>query len=144
MLADAQTRDEVLALLHRQLAAYQAKDLEGVMQCYLPGDAVIAYGTNLDQKVVGHSAVRQAFLDDFDGFEAASLEITWCQVCALGEVAWVASDCEAAMEVDGETYRTKARATTVLLKQDGAWRIAQSHLSFPADTSGMAGPAVVL
>ncbi len=144
MLADAQTRDEVLALLHRQQAAYQAKDLEGVMACFAPGGAVMSYGTNLDQKVVGLEAIRQAFAEDFEGFDAASLEITWSRVCAQGEVAWAAADCLAILEVDGETYRTKARATTVLLRQDGAWRIAQSHLSFPADTSGMAGPAVVL
>ena len=144
MLADPQTRDEVMAVLQRQLAAYQAKDLEGVMACFVADEAVLSYGTNLDQKVRGLQAVRQAFADDFDGFESASLSITWSQVCAQGEVAWVAADCEALMRVEGESYRTKARATTVLLKRQGQWLVAQSHLSFPADTSGMAGPAVVL
>lgn len=144
MLADEQTRDEILEVLQRQLAAYQAKDLDGVMRCYLPEEGVIAYGSNLDQKVEGFQAIREAFADDFVGFDTAGLSLLWSQVCAQGEVAWAASDCEALMVVDGETCRTRARATTVLVKRGGRWYIAQSHLSFPADTSGMAGPAVVL
>jgi len=133
MKEDQKSDAEVVETLDAMLRAYQGRDLEGVMRCYADDPDVTALGTNLDQFAVGAEKIREAYQEDFEGFDRLNIEMEGCQVSIEGHVAWVAAPCKAAFEVEGETISSDARLTGVLVKQGNQWRIIQFHLSFPAD-----------
>lgn len=141
MKADEKTEAEVVKTLNALMAAYRGRDIEKVMGFYAPDTDVTALGTNLDQFLVGVERIREAYQEDFEGFDRLGIEMGPCQVSAEGGVAWVSAPCAASFEIEGEAIRSNARVTAVLVKRDTQWLIIQFHLSFPADQQGTELPS---
>ena len=65
MKADEATSRQVGEVLKRMLAAYAAKDIEGVMQCYHHWSGVLAIGSSGDEIRLGPGDLRAGFAADF-------------------------------------------------------------------------------
>lgn len=132
MKADAATERDVIAVMNRMADAYRARDIAGVMACFVPDADVVMYGTGADEKRVGLEQIRFQAERDWAQSDEVSLKLDWVSVSAAGNVAWVAADTTLAVRVGDEALSFPARTTAVLEKRDGAWLLAQAHFSFPA------------
>jgi len=136
MIADEKTTAGVMETVALLLTAYEACNLEAVMDLYAPDPDATALGTNLDQFLMGSEAIRRAYEEDFDAFSRFGLKMIEHQVSAEGSVAWLSAKCLAFFEIDGDEITTQSRLTAVLVQRAGQWKVIQFHLSFPADESG--------
>ena len=132
MKADEATSRQVGEVLKRMLAAYAAKDIEGVMQCYHHWSGVLAIGSSGDEIRLGPGDLRAGFAADFAQPFDLQQELTWLSVAGHGDTAWAAAGCRSII-TSGEMVSTvDARLTAVLIKQHDQWLIAQSHFSLPS------------
>ena len=140
MKADEKTAGEVVEAMTSLLGAYEAHNLEQVMDLYAPDPDATALGTNLDQFLTGSEAIRQAYGENFDAFGRIGLKMMEHQVSAEGGVAWLSAKCLASFEIDGDEISTRSRLTAVLVRRTGQWKVIQFHLTFPSDESGIEIP----
>jgi ketosteroid isomerase-like protein len=141
MKANEETEAAVVKTLKALLTAYGERDLDRVMECYAPDPDTTAFGTNLDQFLVGGDRIREAYQDDFEAFDRLGIKLLNYQVSAEGRVAWLSAQCTAFFEIEGEEIRSQGRLTAVLLQRENRWRVIQFHLSFPADQQGTEVPS---
>lgn len=140
MKAGEKITKEVVGTVESLLNAYEKRDVKKIMALYTPDPDTTALGTNLDQFLIGPDAIRRAYEEDFEAFSKFGLKMTTQHVSAEGPVAWLAAVCHAFFEIDGEEVESQGRLTAVLVRRERAWRLVQSHLSFPSDESGAEKP----
>ncbi len=132
MKADARTEAEIKALLEEMWTHYAQKDLEGCLELWTGDPDVVAIGTGIDEVRVGPEELRNAIKRDFEQAGSIRQSIEWLRISAARDVAWSASNITLTTTTNGREVVLTARQTNVYEKQDGAWRIVQSHLSLPA------------
>lgn len=132
MATSQELQATVGGVLDRFVAAYSAKDLEGVLACFDASPDIVLVGTGADEWRVGGAALRSQVERDFA--QAGSLSVAYhdLHVGGDGTVAWFAAKGSVDATVDDEPFTSPIRLTGVLALRGDAWRIVQSHLSFPA------------
>lgn len=131
MHADATQQEAIEAVLVRFSNTYAARDEAGFLACFAPDADVVAFGTGADEKRLGIEGVRDQVRRDWAQSESAGIGFTWRSVSAAGSVAWVAADCLLSFRVGGQAGVLPGRASVVLERRDGAWRIVHLHVSVP-------------
>lgn len=110
---------EVIALIEQQIAAYNARDIDGFVECYAADARIIdASGTVMAE---GHNRLRQLYARLFDNSPALHTRIT--NRIHIG--TWVIDD-EHTTGVVLPGYPTELRAVVVYHVADG--KIAQSQV----------------
>jgi uncharacterized protein (TIGR02246 family) len=132
MKANTETDAQVRALVQRMTDAYQARDIDALMECMTPDADLVMYGTGADEKRIGPDGMRKQAERDWAQTDAISMNFGWMSVSASGNVAWVAADGEFSFSVGGRSMSMAARATFVAEQRNGKWIIAQAHFSTPA------------
>ena len=132
MKPDIQTEAEVKAVLEEMWKRYAQKDLEGCLELWTSDPDVVAIGTGVDEIRLGPGELRSAIKRDFEQAGNIKQSIEWLRTSAVSDVAWSAGNITLTTTVDGDEVVIAARQTNVYEKQNGAWRIAQLHLSVPA------------
>jgi ketosteroid isomerase-like protein len=125
---------EVQSAIEAFMAAYAARDLDGVMSSFSSRDDVMMYGTGADEKRIGADALEAQVQRDWAQSDAASMTSDWMHVSGSGNVAWAAVDGSFDVTVEGQEMHIPARMTIVLEKEKGRWMIVQAHFSMPAAT----------
>src|SRR5438270_9580265 len=126
---------QIRELYDRWKKAFEARDLEAIMACYAPGDAVVAYDIVPPLEYKGYDAYRkdyQEFLDMFEG--PIAVEYREMRIAASGDVAFIhALERVTAKGKNGQPMDMWLRATSGLRKIKGKWLIVHDHISEPTD-----------
>ena len=125
MKADAKTEAAVLAAMNKFTAAYQQRDIEGLMGILSPDDDVFLFGTGIDEKWTGQDEFRFQT-------EALAFSLAWHKISAAGSVAWVAAEGLGKGKAGGQEFEFPMRMTAVLEQRGDKWLLAQFQISLPA------------
>ncbi len=126
---------EIRAVYDRWKKAFEARDLDGIMALYAPGDAVVAYDIVPPLQYRGYAAYRQdyqSFLAQYVG--AIRVEYRDLRILSSGDLGVInALERITGRLKSGERSDLWLRATSVMRKIDGKWLIVHDHISLPAD-----------
>ena len=126
---------EIRALYDQWAKAFKARDLDGIMSIYAPGETVVAYDIAPPLQYKGREAYRadyKQFLDLYEG--PLDVEYRDLHIVAGDDVAFIyALERLSGTLKGGQKTDMWLRATSGLRKIDGKWYIVHDHLSVPAD-----------
>lgn len=131
MQADEATTAAVLGTVRAFMAAYEDKDVDGVMAHIAPDQDVVLIGTGADEKRIGPEQARQQVLRDHAQTDKIAMRLSDPMVSARGEVAWLTGDVTFDGVAGGEAFAIPGRLTAVFEKRDGNWLMVNSHFSAP-------------
>jgi uncharacterized protein (TIGR02246 family) len=127
------TDDEaVLATFEDYAAAYCAKDADGVMAVFDPGDDISLIGTGADELCTGHDQIRAVFERNFTDATATRFEWHWRQVTRRSDTASVAATLTIHLRVGDEALEVPVRWTVALHRDGTRWRWLHRHASAAA------------
>lgn len=131
----ADARADITALENRFVAAFKAKDLDGIMRVYAPGQALVVFDVVPPRQYVGAAAYRkdwQTFLDSFNG--PITVELTDLDIGADRNLAYSHSiQRVAGADRQGKKLDLTVRVTDVYQKIGGRWFVIHEHVSVPVD-----------
>jgi ketosteroid isomerase-like protein len=131
----ADARADITALENRFVAAFKAKDLDGIMRVYAPGQALVVFDVVPPRQYVGAAAYRkdwQTFLDSFNG--PITVELTDLDIGADRNLAYSHSvQRVAGTDKQGKKLDLTVRVTDVYHKIGGRWFVIHEHVSVPVD-----------
>jgi uncharacterized protein (TIGR02246 family) len=132
----AKTNEEQIKSLYDQWkSAFEARDLDGIMSVYAPGDEVISYDISPPLQYRGNDAYRkdyEEFLNHYDG--PIHVEYRDMRIVSSGDVGFVhALERLTGKLKDGTQSDFWLRATSGVRKIHGKWLIVHDHLSVPID-----------
>lgn len=135
------SEDQIRNLLTQWEQAFRAKDAEGVMSVYAPGDVVVAFDIVPPLAKVGKDAYRQNYEEFFAMFSGSlEVELRDLRIVASEDVAFLhCFDRMSGTLEGGERFDLWLRVTSGLRKINGEWRIIHDHVSVPTHfETGMA------
>jgi uncharacterized protein (TIGR02246 family) len=126
---------EVRQVIERWAKAFRARDLDGIMSVYAPGDVVIAYDLSPPLQYRGNAAYRKDYADFLAQYNGSiDFESRDVRIVAGDDVAFYhALERMSGTQKGGEKFDMWVRATSCLKKIHGRWLIVHDHLSVPAD-----------
>ena len=115
--------------------AFEAKDLDGVMRMYAPGNALTAYDIVPPLKYRGADAYRKDYATLFASFAGSPhVEFPGMHIETGKDVAFVYGlERMTGKLTDGTTMDVWLRYTDGLKRIDGQWRVVHEHVSVPVD-----------
>jgi len=125
--------ETIRALIEGQVAAIQARDVDGVMAPY--AEEAIGFDVVQPLRNVGKVALRERLQRWFESYEGAiECELRDLTVVASGEVAFAhALQRFAGTLKEGAAIDMWVRVTWGLRRADGHWEIEHQHMSDPLD-----------
>jgi len=128
VLADAQTREEILWTLGEFRAAVSQRRLEGVLSLFAPDADTVLMGSATGEIARGPIELRPFLKRIFEQPEAISWEWDDVNVSAAGDLAWLWL--EGAYTLDGVS-QAAYRISAVLERRQGRWLWMLFHGSEP-------------
>src|SRR5690349_20568932 len=126
---------DIRALEDRFVAAFKAKDVDGIMKVYAPDQTLVVFDVVPPRQYVGAAAYRkdwQTFLGSFDG--PITVELTDLDVVADRNLAYSHSiQRVAGTDKQGKKLDLTVRVTDVYKKARGGRRLIHEHVSVPVD-----------
>jgi len=129
MLADAETREEILLALGEFRAAVSERRLEGVLSLFAPDADATLIGSSIGEIARGPMEIRPFLEQAFASPHTVSWEWDDVSVSACGDVAWLWL--EGALALDGRSDRAY-RISGVLERRQGRWLWSLFHGSEPS------------
>lgn len=127
------TKEEaVLATFNSFLAAYQARDMDGMISFVAPDEDVVLFGTGADEKRIGLDELKYQAERDWSQTNALGFNIGWHSVSTAGSVAWIAAEGAGQGQAGGQAFEFPFRLTAVFEQRGDQWLLVQSHFSLPA------------
>ncbi len=126
---------KIRSLESRYAAALVARDLNGIMRSYTPGEDLFIFEAVPPRQFVGARAYRQHVQEFLVNFHAPfTYDVRDVVVRTTGEVGYGHS-IQHLVSVDeaGKRIDMTFRVTDVYRKIKGEWFIVQEHASFPVD-----------
>lgn len=138
-MAKAQTaannETEIRRVLDRWAKAFHARDLNGIMSIYEPGDALVSYDIVPPLQYSGYEAYKkdyQEFLDQFQG--PVEIEYRDLKIVAGDTVAFSRGlERMTGTLKNGQKFDTWVRFTECYRKTNGRWLAIHDHISVPVD-----------
>lgn len=128
MLADAETREEVLLALGEFRAAVSERRLEGALSLFAPDADATILGSSIGEIARGPIEMRPFLEQLFAGPQAIAWEWDDVSISARDDVAWLWL--EGALVLDGRSDRAY-RISGVLERRAGRWLWSLFHGSEP-------------
>jgi hypothetical protein len=128
VLADAETREEVLLALGEFRAAVSERRLEGALSLFAPDADATILGSSTGEIARGPIEMRPFLEQLFAGPQTISWEWDDVSISACGDVAWLWL--EGALVLDGRSDRAY-RISGVLERRAGRWLWSLFHGSEP-------------
>ncbi|PYT76801.1 MAG: hypothetical protein DMG40_25390 [Acidobacteria bacterium] len=126
---------EIRALYDRWAQAFEARDIDGIMSVYAPGDAIVAYDVVPPLQYKGKDTYRKDYLEflaQYDG--AIHVEYRDMRILSDGDVGLIhALERFTGKLRNGQQSDIWLRVTSGLRKIDGKWLIVHDHVSVPVD-----------
>jgi len=109
--------------------AYKARDLKAVLSLLTKN--INMWGSGLDECRSGLKEAEIQFKRDWSQSEKAAIEVL-SFVPTDQNALWAAALCKARLRINGQDHVVEnLRGTLVIEKEDGQWKIAHMHASFP-------------
>jgi uncharacterized protein (TIGR02246 family) len=132
---EANNEAEVRQLLDRWAKAFHAKDLNGIMSIYEPGQALVSYDIVPPLQYTGFEAYKkdyQEFLDQFQG--PIDIEYRDLHIIAGDTVAFSRGlERMTGTLKNGQKFDAWVRFTEGYRKTSGHWLAIHDHISVPVD-----------
>jgi len=134
---------EIRQLLDRWAKAFRARDLNGIMSIYEPGQALVSYDIVPPLQYTGFEAYKkdyQEFLDRFQG--AIDVEYRDLSIIAGGTIGYSRGlERMTGILKSGDKFDAWVRFTECYRKTNGHWLAIHDHISVPVDLNS--GKAVL-
>ncbi len=132
---EANNEAEVRRLLDRWAKAFHAKDLNGIMSIYEPGQALVSYDIVPPLQYTGFEAYKKdyrEFLDQFQG--PIDIEYRDLNIIAGDTVAFSRGlERMTGTLKNGQKFDAWVRFTEAYRKTSGHWLAIHDHISVPVD-----------
>lgn len=116
-------------ILEQFCIGYQNRDLSFLLKLFTKNTNV--WGSGLDEYRVGHAQLTEQFNRDWGQSEAGQIKIVRF-IPTPEHSLWAAAICQAVISIDGKEHVfDHLRGTITLEKEEGTWKIAHMHASFP-------------
>ncbi|MCU1318438.1 MAG: hypothetical protein JWN63_3760 [Candidatus Acidoferrum typicum] len=127
---------EIRRLLDRWAKAFHARDLDGIMSIYEPGQALVSFDIVAPLQYVGFEAYKndyQEFLDQFQG--TIDVEFRDLNIIAGDTVAFSRGleRMTGTLKKNGQKFDAWVRFTECYRKTNGHWLAIHDHISVPVD-----------
>ncbi len=137
--ARAQTKDEqeIRTLEDQFAAAASAKNLDGIMKFYVPGNDLFVFDVGVPRQHVGWDDYKKDW-HDFLAMLSGPVKFTVSDLSVMsdGKIAYGHSiQSLSGKGADGSPMDMTVRVTDVYRKIGGKWLIVQEHVSVPIDFS---------
>jgi uncharacterized protein (TIGR02246 family) len=124
----------ILKALEDHEAAFQKKDLAGVMKFFAPEGDTVLMGIGGGEIYVGKEAIENAYKQFFKGFESETEKFGWTKIEVKGNMGWfmVTSDVAAVCAPAGPAGGKRdfdMNLSGVMEKRDGKWQCVAMHFS---------------
>ena len=126
---------QLQALEQKLSAAVEARNVDAIMQAYIPDESLFVFDVIPPRQYVGAKAFRK----DWEAFLASTkgplkYQITDLAVVPLGNIAYGHSIQRiVSTGTNGDPIDLTTRVTDVYRKLNGRWVIVQEHMSVPVD-----------
>jgi ketosteroid isomerase-like protein len=126
---------QIRAIQDRLAGAVSARNIDAIMQAYVPDETLFVFDVVPPRQYVGAKAFRK----DWEGFLGGTkgplkYEISDIDVTAVGSVAYGHSIQRiVTTDTKGSPIDLTTRVTDVYRRQKGRWVIVQEHISIPVD-----------
>ena len=135
--ADSKKDDEakIRALEGKFAAAFNSKDVNGVMAVYVPDETLLVFDVVPPRQYVGAKAYRKDWEDLFGSFKGpVRFDINEVSVETDGTLGWGHSIQHiSGTGAKGQSIDLTVRVTDVYRKIRGNWLIVHEHVSVPVD-----------
>jgi ketosteroid isomerase-like protein len=112
--------------------AYASRDAAAVL-CFFAEDAgLVVIGSGADEVRIGPRQFRQGITRDFRQSDTAAMSFRLMTCGALGATGWLSAWCTFTVKDKGKKITVRYRFSATLIRQRGAWKFIQVHLSAPA------------
>lgn len=131
----ASDKAAIEALYKQYSAAFSARDVDKIMQAYLPGDELFVFDVTPPRQHVGWADYKKDWQDLFAAFPGPLKdEVSDLSISTHGAVAY-GHHIESGFftHKDGSRVDIAVRVSDVYRKVNGKWYIAQEHVSVPVD-----------
>ena len=131
----ANDKAEIQQLLDRWAKAFRARDLNGIMSIYEPGETLVAFDVVPPLQYVGFETYKkdyQEFLDQFQG--AIDVEYPNVSIIAGDTIAFSRGlERMTGTLKNGQKFDAWVRFTECYRKTNGHWLAIHDHISVPVD-----------
>jgi uncharacterized protein (TIGR02246 family) len=126
---------KIKALEQRLAAAVASRDVDAIMQAYVPDETLFVFDVIPPRQYVGAEAFRKDWGEFLAGLTGPlKYEVTDVAVTTAGDVAYGHSiQRVVATDTKGQPVDLTTRVTDVYRKLKGKWVIVQEHISVPVD-----------
>ena len=116
-------------LLEQFCDGYKRRDLEFLLSLFTQD--ITSWGTAPDEYIQGLEQMKRHLQRDWEQSEKSEIRII-SFVPSTYEAPWAAAFCQAVVTIDGQEHIfDQLRGTIVIEQEDGVWKIAHTHASFP-------------
>ena len=130
MTLTEEQKAEVKETLGRYCAAYQRKDLKGLLALFSPD--ISGYGAGPDEIFRNRKEYSPLLKRDLIQATSIFLEFTDLNIVGDGRIAWVMSGCNCAFVAEGKDKQTmRVRMTLGMRNTGNRWLVEQLHISTP-------------
>ncbi len=132
--AQALAADAKAEITNFERKCIAATTADQMMDCFDDSDELVLYDIGTPREFDGPKAVRADFQNVFDNYKNMKIEFVSLHVVTDGKMG-LANGIEhmTATDKNGKPVDMTFRATDVLRKKEGKWKIIHSHVSFPTD-----------
>jgi len=120
-------------IVHRYIEALENRSMEDLAGIFAQDDDTVLLDGNDSRRFVGWEAIETRYREHFSFYERLEVKIRdlRIQVHSSGEVSWLACVLDWDYVFQGRAVAARGlRASWVLRKRNGDWRLVQAHFSF--------------
>jgi len=127
--------DEIRQLLDRWTTAFHARDLNGIMSIYEPGQALVSYDIVAPLQYTGFEAYKKDYQEFLDQFQSPiDIEIRDLSIVAGDTIAFSRGlERMSGTLKNGGKFDAWVRFTECYRKKNGHWLAVHDHISVPVD-----------
>ena len=136
----AADNDAVKALLQREVAAVNSRDMQALSQIWSQSDDILLFDVAPPGRFQGWPAIAGSFNDFFLRLSDVAMSVDKVQVSVDGALAAATYDWTLAGTLDGRTLTDHGQATALYRRGKDGWKLVHAHYS-PAPRGAAAAPA---
>ncbi|WP_419419934.1 nuclear transport factor 2 family protein [Legionella sp. D16C41] len=116
-------------LFEQFCAGYEKRDLPSTLSLFTKNANV--WGSGIDEYRVGLKEIEEQLQRDWSQSDESRIEIVRF-IVSPDDALWAAAICNAHLKIAGQDYVFDHLRGTIIIEQDeGNWKIAHMHASFP-------------
>jgi len=119
-------------IIHEFVQGLEKADTDKILSFYAKSPNVVLIGTG-DEFLTGYDSLENFYKDltsTLYEWEKRNFTLSELKVKILDGVAWFSSKLEFGFELNGKPVEKNIRFSGVLIKEEGIWKLVQTHMSF--------------